>query len=186
MKKLIPLLIWVPLLLVSCRKEPVKEIASTYPDGSEKLVRLYVIDGQIKEKVLEVAYWPNHKKFYEGGYKDNFKEGKWTSWYENGNKWSEGHYSRGVDDGEKTAYFENGNKRFQGIYVKGKMVGEWRFWNDDGVLMKKINYGSAASFLWVYILAGALLILSAGVFLIFYFIKRKKKAKRAAASEQMI
>ena len=131
---------FVSLILAGCKGEAVEEIVERFPDGSEKLVRYYIEDGQVRELTKEIKYYPNHKKYYEGEFRDNHKDGKWTVWYENGNVWSEGFFKKGMDDGLRTGYHENGKKHFQGNYREGKMVGKWVFWDEGGKQVQEVDY----------------------------------------------
>lgn len=140
MKKLWFLVALPLVLLCSCNGKTVEEVTESFPDGTPKTVRFYQVDGDVKDLVKEVQYYPDHKLFYEGEFKDNKKDGKWTVYYKNGNKWSEGYYKKGLDDGQRTAFHENGEKNFEGRYKDGKMVGTWRFYDETGKQVKEIDY----------------------------------------------
>jgi antitoxin component YwqK of YwqJK toxin-antitoxin module len=140
MKKIAVLLFFPALLLISCKGKTVEEITEKYPDGTPKIVRYYQVDGQVKEMTKEIRYYPNHNKFYEGEFKNNRKDGKWTVWYQNGNVWSDGFFSKGLDDGQRIGYYENGGKHFAGKYNNGKMVGTWQFWDEKGALVRELDY----------------------------------------------
>lgn len=140
MKKITTILIL--LLLISCSGKTVEDIQEVYPDGSPKLVKYYQENGSIRDLIREIQYYPNHKKYYEGEYKDNKKDGKWTVWYQSGSIWSEGSYSKGLDDGKRTGYYENGKKHFEGEYDAGKLVGVWKFWNESGEKLDDVDYNN--------------------------------------------
>lgn len=128
------------LMLASCGGKTVEEIVETHPDGSPKLVRVYLEKGNVRELVKETQYYPNHQKFYEGEFKDNKKDGDWTVWYDNGNVWSEGSYEKGLDEGKRQGYYESGVIHFSGQYKKGKMTGTWTFYDEKGTVVKEVDY----------------------------------------------
>ncbi len=134
------LLIFVSLFLFSCTGDLVEEVVETHPDGTPKLVKYYQQDGNVRELVKEIQFYPNRSKFYEGDFKDNKKDGSWKVWYQNGNLWSEGFYDKGLDDGKRTAYYENGKVHFEGQYAKGEMVGVWKFYDEAGKMLNEIDY----------------------------------------------
>jgi antitoxin component YwqK of YwqJK toxin-antitoxin module len=140
MNKLKYFLLLIPLFIFSCKGKTVEEIVDKHPDGSPKLVRYYNVSEQIRSMVKEVRYYPNHQKYYEGEFKDNKKDGRWTVWYDNGRVWSEGTFKKGVDEGRRTAYYENGQKHFQGQYDNGNMTGTWKFWDEKGKQVQEIDY----------------------------------------------
>lgn len=127
-------------LFISCGGKTVEEIVETHPDGSPKLVKVYHENGNVRDLTKETQYYPNHKKFYEGEFKDNKKDGDWTVWYDNGNVWSEGHYEKGLDEGKRQGYYETGVVHFSGQYKKGKMVGTWKFFDEQGKLVNTMDY----------------------------------------------
>lgn len=45
-----------------------------------------------------------------------------------------------VKTGRAVAWHENGKKRFEGTYKDGLREGEWRYWDNKGVLIKKVEY----------------------------------------------
>lgn len=130
----------ISIFLLGCTSKVTEEIIEKYPDGSAKLVRYYKDDGRDKILMKECLYYPNHQKYMEGGYKNNKREGVWTSWFQNGNKWSEGTFKDGLDDGKRKVYYENGQKFFEGQYSAGKKTGTWKFYDEKGNFVKEENY----------------------------------------------
>ncbi|MBR0176719.1 MAG: toxin-antitoxin system YwqK family antitoxin [Bacteroidales bacterium] len=43
-------------------------------------------------------------------------------------------------EGTNEAWFPNGQKRYEFFYKNGKPVGTWRFWNDEGELVREEEY----------------------------------------------
>jgi antitoxin component YwqK of YwqJK toxin-antitoxin module len=118
--------------------EPV--ISETYPDGAPKVVHYFSGEGMEKTLAKKSFYYPDGQLRMEGEYKNGQKNGLWVAYYESGLKWSEGNYKDGVSHGKTITYHENGKKYYEGFYDEGRRVGLWRFWNEEGVLEKEINY----------------------------------------------
>lgn len=144
MKKII-FLISTLFIITSCIHKDKKVVEETYTDGSPKVEKYYRGEGADKEMVKEVKYYPNKQKQVEGEYKNDKRNGHWVYYYQNGNKWSEGSFADGLDDGKRTVYFENGNIRYIGFYDKGKKVDGWKFYDENGKLLKEINYSKNSS-----------------------------------------
>ena len=127
--------------LISCRFEN-NIIEETYPDGSPKLVCIYLGRGQSRELIKQTAFYPNKQAQMEGTYKNNRREGHWIYWWMNGKVWSEGTYVNGKADGIRTVYFENGKVRQQGMYKEDMRVGKWRFFDENGRLLQELDYSA--------------------------------------------
>jgi antitoxin component YwqK of YwqJK toxin-antitoxin module len=130
----------VAIFLFACRTKVVEETIEKYADGSPKVVRFYKDDGDKKEFFKECLYYPNHKKYMEGEYKNSKREGLWVSWFQNGNKWSEGSFKAGLNDGKRIIYYETGKKYIEGTYKDGEKIGVWRFYDENGKIIKEENY----------------------------------------------
>ncbi|NTW34287.1 MAG: hypothetical protein HGB12_16990 [Bacteroidetes bacterium] len=139
MKRLTYYLILFIFLTSACNKAK-KVVEETYPDGSPKIEKYYSTEGDKKEMVREVRYYPNHQTEMDGEYKNNKRNGDWVYYYQNGNKWSEGSFIDGLDEGIRSVYYENGKKRYEGYYSKGNQKGIWKFWDESGVLQKEVDY----------------------------------------------
>jgi antitoxin component YwqK of YwqJK toxin-antitoxin module len=136
-------LVFAIILIISmgsCKQQLTKVVEQKYPDGSPQLERYFKEDGQKKELVKEVLYWPNKTKKIEGGYQDSLRDGRWTAWFENGNKWSEGNYIKGVEDGLKNVWYESGKLFYSGQFKNGKKIGIWKIYDEKGVLAQEIDY----------------------------------------------
>lgn len=131
----------ISIFLASCTTKVVEETVESYPDSTPKVVKYFKESGSDKTLVKECLYYPNHKKYMEGEYKNGKRHGKWTSWFDNGNIWSEGSFKDGLDDGKRTVYHQNGKKFFEGNYTSGKKTGIWKFYDDKGNFTKEENYG---------------------------------------------
>ena len=67
----------------------------------------------------------------EKTYKNGEENGKWTSWHSNGKKLKEGNFKNGKPHGKLTKWWSNGKKRYEETYKDGKFISEKR-WNEDG------------------------------------------------------
>lgn len=94
--------------------------------------------------VLEVVPGGEHKEYHiSGGLKidgqydlNSARTGLWISYYENGSKWSESYYVDGVQDGHSLTFYPNGKVRYIGEYKQGERIGEWKFYDEEGVVTK--------------------------------------------------
>ncbi|MEI6764300.1 MAG: hypothetical protein WCM76_01590 [Bacteroidota bacterium] len=135
------LIILLSLFLFSCVSTKTEEVVEqSYPDGSPKIVKVYADNGTTRVLIKETNYYANHAKYMEGGYLNDKRDGLWISWYQNGNKWSEGNFKNGLDDGKRTGWYENGKKHFDGTYKDGKKIGMWKFYDENGLLLKEVDY----------------------------------------------
>lgn len=126
------------LFLVSCSRTSVKK--EKYENGTIKSEKTFErIDGK-EHLVKEVQYHPNGKKYIEGGYKDDLRDGFWASWYDDGQLWSEGEFRNGKSHGRRTVYHPNGQKYYEGTFDMGKRTGVWVFYNEEGLKIKEVNY----------------------------------------------
>ncbi|MBR9830575.1 toxin-antitoxin system YwqK family antitoxin [Acidiluteibacter ferrifornacis] len=83
--------------------------------------------------------YPNGKLKIKGYLNEGKRDGVWEYYYENGFTWSKGVYKNGVREGYSMVYHENGVKKIQGEYKEGKAAGIWKFWSEQGELIKEVN-----------------------------------------------
>ncbi|WP_166648107.1 energy transducer TonB [Hymenobacter sp. UV11] len=60
-----------------------------------------------------------------------------------------------VKDGPVTYFFRSGPKSTTGRFVNGKREGEWRYWNEDGTLRRKITWHASRQVLATYTIKAA-------------------------------
>ena len=129
------------LLMTSCNNRTVEK--ELFDNGTVKSEKTYEkVDGKV-QLISEVVYHPNGQKYMEGAFKDELREGKWTSWYENGTLWSEGEFKAGESHGARTVYHPNGQVHYQGTFDEGKRIGIWTFFDENGIKVNEINYDKA-------------------------------------------
>ena len=102
--------------------------------GTVEIISNHKISGNKIERVGKYYEWYHGRIKEEGNYKNDLKDGKWTSWHSNGKKWYEKTYKDGKSDGLHTNWHSNGKKRYEKTYKDGKMISE-KYWNEDGSVM---------------------------------------------------
>ena len=89
----------------------------------------------IDKNKLDLDFYKNGQKKYEGKYKKQLKVGKWTYWREDGQIKEEGTYKDGKEDGLWTWWYKNGQKWIETTFKDGKGISE-KQWNKDGSVRK--------------------------------------------------
>ena len=135
-------IILIMMMMVSCGSRNLDEkIIDRYPDDTPKRAQYFSGEGADQQLVKEISYYEDGQKRVEGHFNaDGLKDGKWIYWYPNGNKWSEGYFSEGLNHKKRTTYHENGEKHYEGKYDMGQRTGLWKFYSDEGKLLKEIDY----------------------------------------------
>jgi antitoxin component YwqK of YwqJK toxin-antitoxin module len=85
--------------------------------------------------------------FYETGikkreitYEDGRYNGQVISYYPNGQKSVEMSFSGGVQNGLITRWFSSGIKKLEGSYLSANPSGVWKYWKEDGSLLKEVQH----------------------------------------------
>jgi uncharacterized protein len=138
MNKLI--LIFALLLIIGCGQKLMKEVDSSYPDGTPMKENYYRYFGNTKELAKEIRYFTDGTIQSEGEFLQNKKHGKWTSWYDNGQKWMEENYSKDLKDGDFIVWYKSGIKNYEGSFSNGKPDGTWIFYDETGNKISKSKY----------------------------------------------
>jgi antitoxin component YwqK of YwqJK toxin-antitoxin module len=128
------------LLLAGCGSTVVDVVVEKFPDGKQKIVRKYSIDGKDSVLLKETVFYITQQKYMEGKFVNGKRDSVWTAWLENGQIWTQGSYKNGLEDGIKIVYHENGMKFYEGRFKMGKRVGVWTFYGNDGVIAKRVDY----------------------------------------------
>lgn len=85
----------------------------------------------IKEGPWEYIY----NDFQENGvFADGMKTGEWKALYSNGTKLFNGEYLNDIPINNHTYYFPNGKVKEIGSYLRGEKEGEWKKYNETGVV----------------------------------------------------
>jgi len=79
-------------------------------------------------------------------YVDGVGQGKWINYYENGNYIEIGYYEQNEVTGPITKFHSNGKVKAEGTYKDWRvMIGEWKYYDQDGKLDYIKNYGKTGS-----------------------------------------
>ena len=132
MKKLMKLIL-IFTLLNACQETPVEE------KTTEKQEDLPLV---VQENGRYVEWYPGRKQIKIEGRED--REGKrngvWKMYDEEGYELSITVYKHGKKHGHIIVYHPNGALYYTGEYENDERVGEWRFYNEQGELVKEENY----------------------------------------------
>ena len=78
------------------------------------------------------SFHENGNPSFEGTIIDNLLQGSYKMWYENGQLAESLNFDLNLENGTAYFYHMNGQLAIKGIYYMGKMVGDWRFYDEDG------------------------------------------------------
>ena len=140
MNKALTVILALAILFTGCKEKLLKEVTTTWPDGTPHKVSFYRVTGDKKDKVKEINYYQGGKVQMEGEFTAGKKDGAWTSWFENGNKQSEGSFKNDLRNGKAVVWRENGFKYYEGTYSLGKLHGTWITYDTDGSRLKETLY----------------------------------------------
>lgn len=88
---------------------------------------------------------PRGRPLMEGRILGGKRQGVWTSYLPSGRVKSRNVYENGVLNGITTVYHTNGVLYYSGEQRRGKPFGEWKFYDDQGNLMKTAVYDTTGS-----------------------------------------
>ncbi len=137
MKKIL-LLVIMALVLASCSAQLTEKVMVSYPNGQPQVVHYF---DKHNNCVKETEYYDTGQVKMEGGMKDGKMEGKWKAYFPDGRVQSIGFFSNGLRTGEATVWQENGNLYQEGFYKEGKHCGKWKFYDEQGNLLKEVDFG---------------------------------------------
>ena len=104
--------------------------------GTVEIISNHKISGNKIERVGKYTEWYHGRIKEEGNYKNDLKDGKWTSWKDNRDgdwiKQLEVTYKNGKEDGKKTSWHSNGKKLKEGNFKNGKPHGKLTKWYSSG------------------------------------------------------
>ncbi len=104
---------------------------------------------------LEYAGEKGSVKTINGQYTNNYKTGKWTTWYASGKIKSEGAYSPlyNWENGEWKEWYENGQLKSDIDYCNSNPCGKFRMWYENGnpkTIGEYVNSKRSGDFLYYY------------------------------------
>lgn len=92
------------------------------------------------------ARYPNGNYSSRQSYVNGRGQGKWINYHENGNFKEVGYYNNDRVEGPIRKYHENGMLKAEGQYKDWRIkVGEWKYYDQAGVLISTHNYGEKGS-----------------------------------------
>ncbi|MBN1376614.1 MAG: hypothetical protein JXA01_10730 [Dehalococcoidia bacterium] len=97
----------------------------------ERNIGMHYVDEQQRAQGLYMSWYGGDKSkpLEMGCYKDDKKEGMWTTWWENGVKSKEETWKAGKMDGPFASWDEDGSGNEQGQYTDNKRSGIWTVFN---------------------------------------------------------
>lgn len=84
-----------------------------------------------------IERYDNGVIYMKGQVSGGLRAGEWITFYRSGKEWSHGIYKAGFREGHGVSYWENGQKSSEGDYKKDKMIGKWKFWDEEGRMVEK-------------------------------------------------
>lgn len=87
-------------------------------------------------------YYPGKKQLKMAGGldKDENRHGIWESFFENGTPNSTVYYLNGKKNGHTIVHHPNGKVYYIGEYSNDERVGHWKFYNEEGELVKEEHF----------------------------------------------
>lgn len=137
--KLLGLLL-LPSLWIACQDEPVKEVTSTYPNGTPMVAQHVHYLGDSKQIVGESRFFPNGQLEVEGTLNQGARQGTWSYYKPDGLKWMEETYANNRLHGPTRVWYQSGELNYKGQYDQGKPHGTWVFYTPDGKKSKEVSY----------------------------------------------
>ena len=137
MKKLFLFLITVSLFC-ACQPKLTEKVEVSFPNGQPQYVKILDESGDC---VREVEYYETGQVKMEGPMKEGQREGKWVAYFPDGRPQSIGDFKAGKMDGVTKVYWDNGNLRWEGFNKEDRRCGKWMFYDEQGLLLKEVDYG---------------------------------------------
>ena len=97
------------------------------------------IDSQGKKQ----GFWKKYEKgilIYEGNFQNNIPVGEFKYYHPNGKLKSITFFINGVQKVKTTIFHDNEQKASEGIFIDQIKDGEWKYWGNNGILIKEENY----------------------------------------------
>lgn len=128
-------LILISLFLINCSNNK----AENNQEKQEEKVRELI---ELKDGIY-TEWYPGHKQIKVRGRQDEDekRQGIWKLYGEDGTELSITIYTDDKKDGHIVVRHPNGAVRYVGEYIMDERVGEWRFYNEQGDLIKTEDFG---------------------------------------------
>ena len=82
------------------------------------------------------------KLLMQGMVRDGLRQGEWTSHFPDGSIRSRASFSGGIQEGATEVFHDNGSLYYRGQYHRDKPVGNWLFYDREGVQQRLVRYDS--------------------------------------------
>ncbi|MEY3399286.1 MAG: hypothetical protein RL220_1880 [Bacteroidota bacterium] len=115
-----------------------REVKSTHPNGKPNQVQVYSTYDSTKVGAEE--YYDNGTLKVKMPYLNDLREGETYTYYKDGKPWSLNTFKRDTLDGPYKTWHENGQLYWDGIYSRGLEKGVWTIYDDQGKVIKTINF----------------------------------------------
>ncbi len=125
----------------------VKRSVDTKPDGSEVLrEKIFYENGSVwlESNLSEdgtihkwTYYYKTGNPYWSAMTVNEKLNSQFIHWYDNGQVAEIIEFSNNAENGKAIFYYPNGQVAMEGKYREGKMVGEWKFFNEDGTSINK-------------------------------------------------
>lgn len=125
----------------------VAQPSKALPDG-EAGVDYNVVDTNGRKQGNWVRVYENGQLYYKGQFENDVPQGEFWFWYDTGEAMSKVIHLDGAKRMDVINYYKNGYPMSKGEYVEGQLdgqveklkTGEWKFYNEDGILKTVENY----------------------------------------------
>ena len=129
----------VLLTFVSCRQGPAETPHEQAPSPGIAAADTLPENGPAK------INGPDGRVKMEGDMRNGKRHGLWTSYHPGGAVQSRTDYVDGVQEGASVVFHPNGQTYYTGDYHHGHEVGEWRFFDEQGALVRTVRYDSTGA-----------------------------------------
>lgn len=126
--------------------ESVEERYSAEEDEDSSLKKAVYIDTTTNEKVAERHFYKSKKIYIENLFKSGRKNGTSMAFRDSsGIPWSLHTYTNDTLNGPYKVWHESGNLRIEGQYNMGIKSGNWRFFDEKGLVVREVNFDDPAN-----------------------------------------
>ena len=117
----------------------VKEVKAYFNDSISPRIVWEYPEGD--SSIISVThFYKNGKMRMQGNISGGVRVGKWIAWDDRGKMLSAGNYIDGIENGDWTVWYPSGQVRYEGVFKDGNRVGVWKFYDEQGVQLKEIEY----------------------------------------------
>jgi len=110
--------------------------------SSDGVYRYYAKGSNVPYTGILFANHPNGNLNSWQNYIDGVGQGEWINYYENGNVKEIGNYDQNLVQGPIKKFHPNGIIKAEGTYKDWRiMIGEWKYYDDEGKLLSVVDYG---------------------------------------------